>query len=204
MRKVASADNRSIFYRACVKFVTWFVSKINRQVCRQMAWVSWEEKKSDNFDLLRKTHVGLTQCSKPVKNRKKPVFLIYSSRFLDGFERLSAEATFRTPAHTAKMLPLLAGYLWAWLFTIFPKFRACLQAICNHSERNNKQQQVLPQLFVWKPIKQVYSRRAHVLPFNNFVSQSCDSDLSILSLDSQGMVILTQVQITDLGKGKIL
>ena len=43
-----------------------------------------------------------------------------------------------------------------------------------------------------------------MLPFNNFVSQSCDSDLSILSLDSQGMVILTQVQITDLGKGKIL
>ena len=40
---------------------------------------------------------------KPVKNKKKPVFLIYSSRFLDGFERLSAEATFRTPAHTAKM-----------------------------------------------------------------------------------------------------
>ena len=31
-----------------------------------------------------------------------------------------------------------------------------------------------------------------------------DSDLSILSLDSQSMVILTQVQITDLGKGKIL
>ena len=57
---------------------------------------------------------------------------------------------------------------------------------------------------MWKPIKQVYSRRAHVLPFNNFVSQSCDSDLSILSLDSQSMVILTQVQITDLGKGKIL
>ena len=29
------------------------------------------------------------------------VFLFYSSRFLDGFERLSVEATFRTPAYTA-------------------------------------------------------------------------------------------------------
>ena len=48
-----------------------------------------------------------TQCSKPVKNRKETVFLIYSSRFLDGFERLTAEATFRTTAHTAKMQPLL-------------------------------------------------------------------------------------------------
>ena len=38
------------------------------------------------------------------------VFLFYSSRFLDGFERLSAEASFRTPAYTEKMKPLLAGY----------------------------------------------------------------------------------------------
>ena len=30
VRKVASADNRSIFYRACPKFVTQFASKINR------------------------------------------------------------------------------------------------------------------------------------------------------------------------------
>ena len=29
VRKVASADNRSIFYRACTKFVTRFASKIN-------------------------------------------------------------------------------------------------------------------------------------------------------------------------------
>ena len=42
VRKVASADNRSIFYRASVKFVTRFASKINRQVCRQMARVSRE------------------------------------------------------------------------------------------------------------------------------------------------------------------
>ena len=31
----------------------------------------------------------LTQCSKPVKNRKKTRFLIYSFRFLDRFEWLS-------------------------------------------------------------------------------------------------------------------
>ena len=59
---------------------------------------------------------SLTQDSRNARNRsrtrKNPVFLIYSSRFLDGFERLSAEATFRTPAHTAKMQPLLAGYMY--------------------------------------------------------------------------------------------
>ena len=79
------------------------------------AVVKWCEfrgnkKKCVSSDLLRKTHARLTQCLKPVKNRKNPVFLIYSSRFLDGFERLSAEATFLTPAHTAKMQPLLARY----------------------------------------------------------------------------------------------
>ena len=31
VRKVTSADNRSIFYHACAKFVTWFASKINHQ-----------------------------------------------------------------------------------------------------------------------------------------------------------------------------
>ena len=50
---------------------------------------------------------SLTQDSRNVLNRsrtgKNPIFKIYSSRFLDGFERLSAEATFRRPAHTAKM-----------------------------------------------------------------------------------------------------
>ena len=39
VHKVALADNRSIFYCAYVKYVTRFVSKINRQVCRQMARV---------------------------------------------------------------------------------------------------------------------------------------------------------------------
>ena len=46
------------------------------------------------------------QCSKPVENRHPhpPFFKIYSFRGLDGFERLSAEATFRTPPNTAKLL----------------------------------------------------------------------------------------------------
>ena len=95
MRKVASTDHRSTFYRASVEFVTRFVVK----------WREFRANKKycDNSDLLRKTYVRLTQCSKPVKNRKKSGFFkIYSSRFLDGFERLSAEATFRTTAHTAK------------------------------------------------------------------------------------------------------
>ena len=38
-------DNRSIFYRACAKFVTRFASKLNREVCRQIARVSRELKK---------------------------------------------------------------------------------------------------------------------------------------------------------------
>ena len=41
-RKVASADNRSIEFRACAKFVARFASKIIRQVFRQMARVSRE------------------------------------------------------------------------------------------------------------------------------------------------------------------
>ena len=73
--KVASVDNRSIFYRACAKFVTRFARKINHQVCRQMARVLREWNNCNNSDLLRKTHARLTQCSKPVKNWKKPVFL---------------------------------------------------------------------------------------------------------------------------------
>ena len=53
------------------------------------------KKKSDNFDLLR----NALNWSRTGKNQ---FFKIYSSRFLDGFEWLLAEATFRTPAHTAK------------------------------------------------------------------------------------------------------
>ena len=62
----------------------------------------------------------LTQDSRNAINRsrtgKSPFFfsffvLIYSSRFLDGFERLSAEAIFLTPAHTAKMYLCSQGTL---------------------------------------------------------------------------------------------
>ena len=99
VRKVASTDNRSIFYRACAKFDTRFASKINRESV--VKWHEFGGNKKIALTLI--CYARLAQCSKPVKNRKKPVFLIYSSRFLDRFERLSAEATFRTPANTAKM-----------------------------------------------------------------------------------------------------
>ena len=81
MRTVASADNRSIFYRECAKFVTRFARKINPQVCRQMTRVSRELKKCDNSYLLRKTHARLTQCSKPVKNRKNLVFFQFIRQY---------------------------------------------------------------------------------------------------------------------------
>ena len=42
VQKVASANNRPILYRVCAEFVTRFASKINGQVCRQMARVSRE------------------------------------------------------------------------------------------------------------------------------------------------------------------
>ena len=42
LRKVAFADNRSIFHHACAKFVMRFASKINCQVCCQMARASQE------------------------------------------------------------------------------------------------------------------------------------------------------------------
>ena len=65
------------------------------------------KKNCDNSDLLRKTRAVLQTG----EEQGKASFLkFYSSRFLDGFERLSAEATFCTPAHTEKMQPLLAGY----------------------------------------------------------------------------------------------
>ena len=74
MQKVASADNRSIFYHASMKIVTRLASKINHQVCCQTAQVSRGKKNCDNSDLLHKAHARLAQCSNSVKNRKKPVF----------------------------------------------------------------------------------------------------------------------------------
>ena len=69
VRKVASGENRSIFYHACAKFVTRFASKINCQVCHQMEQV-WREQKIATTLIC---YARLTQCFKPVKNRKKPV-----------------------------------------------------------------------------------------------------------------------------------
>ena len=67
MRKVVSADNRSIFYRACAKFVTRFASKSNRHVCHQMRRVSRKYKKIATTLIC---YARLSQCSKPVKNSK--------------------------------------------------------------------------------------------------------------------------------------
>ena len=100
VRKVASAEDRSIFYRACAKFVTRFASKINRHFL---------SSNGASFAGIRKLPQlwSATQESRNALNRlrtgKKTVFSIYSSRFLDGSESLPAEATFRTTAHTAKM-----------------------------------------------------------------------------------------------------
>ena len=75
VRKIVSDDNRSIF-------VTQFASKINCQVCCQMAWVSRETSQ---------------------EQEKEPFFKFFGSSFLDGFGQLSVEVTFRTTAHTAEM-----------------------------------------------------------------------------------------------------
>ena len=69
VRKEASADNRSIFYRACAKFIMQFVSKINRQVCHG--------NKKIATTLVCYARLTQDSCSKPVKNRKKPVFNLF-------------------------------------------------------------------------------------------------------------------------------
>ena len=79
MRKVLSADNRSIFYRVCAKFVTRFASKINRQICRQVARVSREQNIATTL-ICYARHVMLQTGQQQEKTR---VFKIYSSRFLD-------------------------------------------------------------------------------------------------------------------------
>ena len=94
VRKEASADNRSIFYRACAKFIMQFVSKINHQVCHG------NKKLRQRWSATQDSHK--THALNRSRTGKNP-FLIYSSRFLDRFEWLSPEATFRTTAHTAKM-----------------------------------------------------------------------------------------------------
>ena len=81
--KEASSDSRSIFYRACAKISTPF------------AVIKWREFAGiEKIATSLICYAQLKQCSKPVnmvKNRKNPFFLIYSSRFLDRFERLSAD-----------------------------------------------------------------------------------------------------------------
>ena len=77
VRKVASADNHSIFYLGCTKFVARFTSKINRQVCHQMAQV-WGNKKIV-FTLI--CYTRFTQDSHNALNRsrtgKNPFFYLF-------------------------------------------------------------------------------------------------------------------------------
>ena len=74
VRKVASADNRSIFYRACAKFVTRFASKINRHGLSSNG-ASFAGIKKIATTLI--CYARLTQCSKPVKHRKNPFFYLF-------------------------------------------------------------------------------------------------------------------------------
>ena len=78
MRKVASADNRSIFYRACAKFVTRFASKINRHGLSSNG-ASFAGIKKIATTLI--CYARLTQCSKPVKHRKNPFFYLFRPDF---------------------------------------------------------------------------------------------------------------------------
>ena len=59
----------------------------------------------DTFAVLPTGHGKslIYQMAALISKEKQADPVIFSSRFLDGFERLSAEATFRTPANTAKM-----------------------------------------------------------------------------------------------------
>ena len=77
MQKVASADNRLIPYCACTKFVTRLASKINRQVCHQMAQVLREQKIGATTICSQDSRNALNQS----RTGKNPVFLIQCPDF---------------------------------------------------------------------------------------------------------------------------
>ena len=74
MWKVASADNRLIFYCVCMKFITQFASKIN---CHGLSWWSVRGNKKTATTLIS-SRTGKTH------------FLNLFVQISDGFERLSA------------------------------------------------------------------------------------------------------------------
>ena len=74
MWKVASADNRLIFYCVCTKFITQFASKIN---CHGLSWWSVRGNKKTATTLIS-SRTG------------KTYFLNLFVQISDGFERLSA------------------------------------------------------------------------------------------------------------------
>ena len=101
VRKVASTVNRSIFYRACAKFVTPFASKILSSGLSSNAASFAERKKLRQLS-------SATQGSRNGLNwsrtGKKPLFSFIRPDFwsdLNGCK--SAEATFRTTSYTAKL-----------------------------------------------------------------------------------------------------
>ena len=113
VRKVASTDNRSIFYRACAKFVTRFASKILSSGIYVVKCCEFCGKKKIATTLI--CYARLTEWSKPIKNRKKTAFLIYSSRFLDGFERLQVGRGYfsHDSWHSEIVASRLVGYVTA-------------------------------------------------------------------------------------------
>ena len=128
-------------FKGNVSLVAWKVCWAKVDVCFGILPLTSTLRAEDTFSLCelscKKVAASvdnrLTQDSSNALNRprtaKSPFFFfffyyiyIYSFRFLDGFERLSVEATFLTPAYTAKMWPLRQGTLdltpWFKLFLV--------------------------------------------------------------------------------------
>ena len=93
VRKVASAENRSIFYRACAKFVTRSQAKlIFRSVVKGREFRG--NKKMGQ--LWSATQDSRNALNRSRTGKKTPFFNLFVQISPDGFELLSVEATFRT------------------------------------------------------------------------------------------------------------
>ena len=97
------------FYKHC--YIA--INNISYEQRLHFRWISWHAKSSlppttVQFSIVharnssRDSQAKLTALNRS-RTGKIGVFLMYSSRFLYEIERLSAEATFRTTAHTVKM-----------------------------------------------------------------------------------------------------
>ena len=101
MRKEASADSGSSFLHARNSSRDFATDSQATLIVKSV--IKWHEFRGIEKIATILIHARLTQCSNQSRTGKNPLFLIYSSRFLDGFEQLLARGTFRTTAHTAKM-----------------------------------------------------------------------------------------------------